>query len=57
MYHWQHCVSGFDKETEQLVVGIYEGEGHVRKLSSVKHNYPDHVVKITEVRPFREVLM
>ena len=49
LLHLQHCFSGASEETGQLVLGIYQGSGHVRKLSSVKHNYPDHVVKAAEV--------
>jgi len=49
LYHLQHCVTGASKETGQLALGICQGSGHVRKLSSVKHNYPDHVVKAAEV--------
>ena len=45
----QHFVTGASDETGQLALGIYQGSGHVRKLSSVKHNYPDHVVKAADV--------
>jgi hypothetical protein len=49
LQHLQHCVTGASEETGQLALGIHQGSGHVRKLSSVKHNYPDHVVKAAEV--------
>jgi hypothetical protein len=47
--HLQHCVTGASEDTGQLALGIYQGGRHVRKLSLVKHNYPDHVVKAAEV--------
>jgi hypothetical protein len=46
---FQHCVTGANEDTGELVLGIYQGGRHVRKLSLVKHNYPDHVVKAAEV--------
>jgi hypothetical protein len=45
----QHCVTGTSKDTGQLTLGFYQDSGHVQKLSSVKHNYPDHVMKAAEV--------
>jgi hypothetical protein len=49
LQHLPHCVTGVSEGTEQLALGIYQGGRHVRKLSLVKHNYPDHVVKAAEV--------
>ena len=49
LQHLQHCVTGASEDSGQLALGIYQGSGHVRKLSAVKHNYPDHVVKAAEV--------
>jgi hypothetical protein len=55
LQHLQHCVTGASEETGQLALGICQGSRHVRKLSSVKHNYPDHVVKAAEVGSWQTV--
>jgi hypothetical protein len=49
LQHLPHCVTGVSEDTGQLALGIYQGGRNVRKLSLVKHNYPDHVVKAAEV--------
>jgi hypothetical protein len=49
LQHLPHCVTGASEDTGQLALGFCQRGGHVRKLSLVQHNYPDHVLKAAEV--------
>jgi hypothetical protein len=42
-------VTGIDEETGQLVVGFHAGGAKVNKVSTVKHNFPPHVVEAAQV--------
>jgi hypothetical protein len=42
-------VTGVDEETGQLVVGFHAGGAKVNKVSTVKHNFPPHVVEAAQV--------